>query len=276
MKVLTKALLKRFSRAARPYLKSTGLLQVSAVYNHSAMVWQPGAETVVVLAPHMDDETIGCGGTLALHAQRGANITVVFLTDGRNGSAEINTLYGAERERKQRELIELRTKEACAALQRLGVQHMVCLEVEDGTLDRCTWAAAKLRAVLLERQPELVYLPFYLEEHPDHRATSRVLLDAVAQTLLQFQCMGYEVWTPLFPNCLVSIDATVELKKQALREYASQLSQCDYLHVSIGLNAHRSAGLIRPPGAGGGYAEAFHAIPLAQYRRQFAQYHGRR
>ncbi len=268
MNTLTKALLKRLSHAARPYLQSSGLLQVSGVYNRSAMVWQPGAEKVVVLAPHMDDETIGCGGTLALHAQRGARITVVFLTDGRNGSTEINMLYGEERERRQKEFVELRTTEARAALQRLGVNRMICLDAEDGALDKCEWAAEQLREVLLKQQPELVYLPFYLEEHPDHRATSRVLLDATAGTSLEFQCMGYEVWTPLFPNCLVRIDATVEVKKQALREYASQLKQCDYLHASIGLNAHRSAGLINAPGSAG-YAEAFHAVPLSQYRERF-------
>lgn len=272
MKRLTKVLLKRLSRAARPYLQSHGLLQVSGVYNRSAMVWQPGAEKILVLAPHMDDETIGCGGTLALHAQRGAQITVVFLTDGRNGSSEVNTLYGEDRERKQRELVELRTTEARAALLRLGVNRMVCLDAEDGALDKCDWAAEKLRDVLLKHQPEIVYLPFYLEEHPDHRAASRVLLDAVAGTSLQFQCMGYEVWTPLFPNCLVRIDSTIETKKQALQEYRSQLQQCDYLHASIGLNAHRSAGLLNRQGFQGGYAEAFYATPLPQYREQFTTY----
>ena len=272
MKQLTKVLLKRLSRAARPYLQQHGLLQVSGVYNKSAMVWQPGAEKILVLAPHMDDETIGCGGTLALHAQRGAQITVVFLTDGRNGSSEVNVLTGEERERKQRELVELRTTEARAALQRLGVNRMVCLDAEDGALDKCDWVAEKLRDVLLKHQPEIVYLPFYLEEHPDHRATSQVLLDAVAGTSLQFQCMGYEVWTPLFPNCLVRIDTTVETKKQALGEYRSQLQQCDYLHASIGLNAHRSAGLLNPTGFQGGYAEAFYATPLPQYREQFTTY----
>lgn len=276
MKAYIKVLLKRLSRAARPYLQSSGLLQVSGVYNHSAMVWRPGAEKVLVLAPHMDDETIGCGGTLALHAQRGAQITVVFLTDGRNGSSDINVLYGEERERKQQELIELRTTEARAALQRLGAHRMICMDAEDGALEKCEWAAEKLRDVLLKQQPDIVYLPFYLEEHRDHRAATRVLLDAAAGTPLQFQCMGYEVWTPLFPNCLVRIDSTVELKKQALQEYVSQLKQCDYLHASIGLNAHRSAGLINPPGFRGGYAEAFYATPLSQYREQFNEYSARR
>jgi LmbE family N-acetylglucosaminyl deacetylase len=266
MKTLTKVLLKRLSRAARPYLRSSGLLQVSGVYNRSAMVWHPGAEKVLVLAPHMDDETIGCGGTLALHARRGAQITVMFLTDGRNGSSEVNTMYGEEREQRQKELIETRTYEARAALQRLGAARMICLDAEDGALEQCEWAAEKLRDVLVKLQPDIVYLPFYLEEHPDHRAASRVLLDAAAGTSLQFQCMGYEVWTPLFPNCLVRINDTVETKKQAIQEYRSQLLQSDYLHASIGLNAHRSAGLID---GHGGYAEAFYAVPLPQYREQF-------
>lgn len=269
MRQLTKILLKRLSRAARPYLKSSGLLQVSGVYNRSAMVWEPGAEKVLVLAPHMDDETIGCGGTLALHAKRGAQITVMFLTDGRHGSSEINALAGEERQRREKEYIELRTTEARAALMRLGVNRMICLDAEDGALSQCTWAAEKLRDVIRKLQPDLVYLPFYLEEHADHRAASQVLLDAVAGTSLQFQCIGYEVWTPLFPNCLVRIDASVETKKQALLEYRSQLQQCDYLHASIGLNAHRSAGLLQEPGALVGYAEAFYVTSLPQYREQF-------
>jgi len=269
MNALTKVMLKRLSRAARPYLKSSGLLQVSGVYNRSAMLWEPGAERVVVLAPHMDDETIGCGGTLALHAQRGAQIAVVFLTDGRNGSSKLSTLARDEREQAQRWLVETRKREARGALAELGIEHLLCLDAEDGALRADAGAAQRLRSILIERQPHLVYLPFYLEEHDDHRAASRVLLDAVAGTDLQFQCMGYEVWTPLFPNCLVRIDKTMAQKKAALSKYASQLAEADYLHACVGLNAHRSAGLLD---ARNGYAEAFHVSSLAEYREHYAQY----
>jgi N-acetylglucosamine malate deacetylase 1 len=269
MNALTKVMLKRLSRAARPYLKSSGLLQVSGVYNRSAMVWEPGAERVVVLAPHMDDETIGCGGTLALHAQRGAQITVVFLTDGRNGSSKLSTLPRDEREQAQRWLIQTRKQEARAALAELGIGQMVCLDAEDGALRANDSAAQQLRSILGEQQPHLVYLPFYLEEHDDHRAASKVLLDAVTGTEMQFQCMGYEVWTPLFPNCLVRIETTMPRKKAALNKYASQLAEADYLHACVGLNAHRSAGLLD---ARNGYAEAFHVSSLAEYREHYAQY----
>jgi LmbE family N-acetylglucosaminyl deacetylase len=269
MNAIAKVMLKRLSRAARPYLRSSGLLQVSGVYNRSAMVWEPGDESVVVLAPHMDDEVIGCGGSLALHVERGAQVCVVFMTDGRGGSSDVTVLHGDARARRERELIETRKGEARAALRILGINDMVCLDAPDGALGQTAWAASKLKEVLEQRKPRLVYLPFYLEEHPDHRATSKVLLDAVAGTSLTFQCIGYEVWTPLFPNCLVKIDRTVEVKKAALSCYRSQLAQTDYLHASIGLNAHRSAGLLD---ARHGYAEAFHALALADYREQFATF----
>lgn len=269
MNALAKVMLKRLSRAARPYLRSSGLLQVSGVYNRSAMLWEPGAENVLVLAPHMDDEVIGCGGTIALHLQRGAQVCVVFMTDGSAGSGEVGVLRGEERARKERELAELRKAEARAALDTLGVRDMVCLDAPDGALASCAWTAEKLRSVIEERKPELVYLPFFLEEHPDHRATSRVLLDATRDSTSSFQCLGYEVWTPLFPNCLVRIDSTLEIKKAALSCYRSQLAEADYLHASIGLNAHRSAGLLNARNA---YAEAFHVLSLDDYRKQFAQF----
>jgi hypothetical protein len=76
------------------------------------------------------------------------------------------------------------------------------------------------------------------------------------------------VWTPLFPNCLVRIDRTMPLKKEALAQYASQLAEADYLHASVGLNAHRSAGLLD---ARNGYAEAFHVSSLAEYRELYTR-----
>ncbi|HEU4619274.1 MAG TPA: PIG-L deacetylase family protein [Gammaproteobacteria bacterium] len=269
MNGLTKLALKRLSRTARPYLKSAGLLQVSGVYNRSALVFEPGAERVVALAPHMDDETIGCGGTLALHARRGAQVSVVFLTDGRHGSSALATLPAEQRAAGERALVATRKREARAALAKLGLSEPMFLDAEDGALAECAWAAAGLRAILLEHRPELVYLPFYLEEHRDHRATSRVLLDAVAGTPLDFECAGYEVWTPLFPNCLVRIDETMPIKKEALAQYESQLADADYLHASVGLNMHRSIGLL---GSRGGYAEAFHVSSLRDFREQHARY----
>src|SRR5690348_6988030 len=66
-----------------------GLLMAEDFFNGPTLDWEPEAGKVVVLAPHMDDEIIGCGGTIARHAAAGASVTVVYLTDGRRGSAAL-------------------------------------------------------------------------------------------------------------------------------------------------------------------------------------------
>lgn len=272
MKPLTKALLRQFAKAGRPYLESYGLLRTSKVFNTSCLVWEPGAERVVVLAPHMDDETIGCGGTLARHARAGAAITVVFLTDGRQGGGpRLKNLRGEELKAEEQRLIATRKAEAQRALQQLGVQSTVFLDVEDGALAHDSSAAPRLRAILERERPELVYVPYFLEQHADHLAASTILLDATRDGGPRFQCLGYEVWTPLFPNCFVRIDEVVEQKKQALAEYRSQLEQTDYMHSGLGLNAYRSAAF---NGNYGRFAEAFCSVSLEQYRALFNAYRG--
>lgn len=267
MKAVTRLLLKQFARAARPYLKAHGLLQTAKVFNRSALVWEPGNERVVVLAPHMDDETIGCGGTLAQHVARGSQITVIFLTDGsRGGKAD-----SSSGTRTAGPLTEIRRDEARRALQSLGITELHFLDGEDGGLAPTAPLTARLRQLLEASRAELLYLPFFLEEHPDHRAATDILLAAVQGTSLNFRCLGYEVWTPLFPNCLVRIDDTVEQKRAAIGHYLSQLAESDYLHTQLGLNAYRSTALL---GGSARYAEAFCALPLQEYRELYNRYRG--
>ena len=105
--------------------------------------------------------------------------------------------------------------------------------------------------------------------HPDHVATHSLLRTALRRYCEPIHVWLYEVWTPLFPNCLVRIDSTMPLKKTALMKYESQLAEADYLHACVGLNAHRSAGLLE---SRNGYAEAFHISSLAEYREHYTQY----
>lgn len=242
------------------------LFHNSSIYTQEAVPCEPGGGNIVVLAPHMDDETLGCGGTIARHVQAGAQVTIVFLTDGRNGGPSLAGITEPERDRRQKEIIDIRKGEAQRAGEILGVGSLRFLDAQDGRLSADSLVPEVLRGILERVQPSCVYLPSFLEHHLDHRAANNVLLDAVAGTGLEFECRGYEVWTPLFPNCVVNIDLTVELKKQALACYRSQLAQMDYVHAAIGLNAHRSLVL---GGQAGRFAEAFHALPLAEYLLHF-------
>jgi LmbE family N-acetylglucosaminyl deacetylase len=241
-------------------------LQTAKIFNKSALVFEPGSERILVLAPHMDDEVIGCGGTLALHGSRGGDVTVTFLTDGRQGGAVAQlggTLDPAD-------IVTTRKHEARKALGELGIDRIVFFDAPDGALgEQVPRLAGKLREQLQRLRPSIVYLPFFLEEHPDHRAASQLLLSAMNGVDLAFQCFGYEVWTPLFPNCFVKIDDTIEKKKRSLNHYQSQLAEADYVHTAIGLNAYRSGALL---GGTCRFAEAFCALPVADYLEFFAAY----
>lgn len=269
MNNLKRWFLRRLSRIARPYLKSYGLLRTVKIFNKSAFVLEPEGGKIVVLAPHMDDEVIGCGGTLYRHLRSGAEVTVVFLTDGRAGSGKLLHLSGEERKNHERELVETRKREAHQAMNVLGIKNVIFLDDEEANLSSTKELRDKVRRILDSIRPDTVYLPFFLEEHPDHRAASQILLDATEGTQLKFDCVAFEVWTPLFPNCLVEIHDVVDIKKRAIQCYQSQLADADYLHTCLGLNAFRSSALLDNKG---GYVEAFFRATLEDYRELYQSY----
>ena len=242
------------------------LLGSSAIHTQRPTICRPDGGRVAVLAPHMDDEVLGCGGTIARHVQAGADVSVIFLTDGRYGSNAHVALTEPERGRRQRELVEIRKKEARQAGDILGVKDIHFLDAEDGRLRGDSTAPARLRSVLDTVRPQVLYLPFLLENHVDHRAATGLLMAATSGADQDFECRCYEVWTPLFPNIVVEIDGVLELKERALGCYRSQLAYMDYIHTGIALNAYRSSAIGCKTAR---FVEAFFALSLADYRRLF-------
>ena len=123
--------------------------------------------TTLVLAPHMDDESLGCGLMLASRPDKHC-LHVAFATDGSHSPAR----PGQSRAEAQ-ELAALRRREAIAALGVLGVPeaHAVFLDFEDGTLQEQWPALEQALAALVERlQPDWVFVPFRYDRHPDHLA----------------------------------------------------------------------------------------------------------
>jgi LmbE family N-acetylglucosaminyl deacetylase len=246
-----------------------GLLHAAASFHDVNIDWTPGNERVIVLAPHMDDEVLGCGGTIALHHRAGAHVTVVFLTDGRQGSSALAGLHGARLQEAQDELVRVRKAEAQNARAALGVDELVFLDASDGALAADAEAPGRLRTIIEKIKPQIVYLPSHLEQHPDHRAANDVLLAAIEGSTIEFACHAYEVWLPLYPNCMVGIDSVIDTKRQALAHYRSQLAEADFEHGIMGLNAYRA--MMRPR-LGRRYAEAFVALPRDEYASMYRQY----
>jgi LmbE family N-acetylglucosaminyl deacetylase len=210
---------------------------------------------ILVIAPHPDDESIGCGGTIALHAARGDHVAAVFLTSGELGLKHLSP----ERARQVRE------REAEAAARVLGLATLEFLRLPDWYVgDLLDQAATALRPILDRLAPERIYLPHAQEWHPDHAASLPAVSAALAgSSIPQPALLSYEVWTPLAAyDDGTDITSLMGRKLDAVRCHRSQLEQLRYDRGVRGLNMYRGA-----IAWGCGYAEVFqHVRPDAGER----------
>src|SRR5581483_2433750 len=195
---------------------------------------------VLVLAPHMDDEIAGCGGTLRRHVEAGAAIAVVYLTDGSQGSRAVRMLPAGspERRRAEQELRRRREAEARAACRTVGIGDLRFLGAPDGALRPTPALIDALSAIFAEWAPQLVYHPSLFDLHEDHWQTN--CLAAACFRSGRPPCAaprwrGYEVWTPLLANAVVDITGTVELKREAFAAFASQNEEIEYPRAVLAL-----------------------------------------
>jgi LmbE family N-acetylglucosaminyl deacetylase len=149
------------------------------------------ARSAVVVSPHYDDETLGCGATILRKRAAGATVRLVFMTDG-GGSHE--GLIAKD------ELIAMRRAEGDAASRQLGlgdgdVFHLGYPERELEA--RLPEVSERLRQTLETCRPEEVYLPYRGEPwlwSSDHLATTRAVLNAVAAWGAPVTLYEYPIW----------------------------------------------------------------------------------
>ena len=213
-----------------------------------------GSGPVVVIAPHMDDETIGCGGALLRHRRAGAAVTVLFLTDGSRGNAD---------GRHDPELPATRKEEARRAAEVLGGLQLHFLDIADGAVSADDATVSRIADHLSAVKPAIVYLPTIFDSHRDHRAGCRATSRAMECLPDTTICREYEVWAPLTPNRLADISDVLEAKIAALQCHESQLRSLDYVAVTRGLAAYRTMHRLHGRGA----AEAFCDFSIATHRR---------
>ena len=125
---------------------------------------------IVVVAPHMDDELIGCGALLAT-ADVGARAHVIYASDGSRSPSSVWPWRAVDRTA----LAEARRREAMAGLERLGLPsgRAVFLGLPDGRLGaRRGELESLLRDRLRDLDPDHVLVPFRYDFHPDHTAVA--------------------------------------------------------------------------------------------------------
>ena len=183
---------------------------------------------LLVVAPHPDDESIGCGGLLALY---GAQCDVLILTDGRRGKSKKHPNLSDE------EVIALLKREALSAMGIAGVREVFFLGIPDSQL-----LQNRKRAEQFDVSPyDFVFIPNDKEKHIDHLATNYIFRKMASKMKPKARLYGYEVWSPLkHVDTVLNISSVEEKKGEIIRCHASQMENVDYLDAIKGLNHYRA------------------------------------
>jgi LmbE family N-acetylglucosaminyl deacetylase len=191
------------------------------------------SETIVIVAPHMDDEALACGGLIAQLPHKN-KLHIIYATDGMRSPAPI--MAG---DKISPDLGKVRMNESVKAMTLLGVPeqnlHFLCLPEAELTMNR-----SRLGEMLLENLqaigPQVVFIPFRYDRHPDHLAVNHVVVSAVERGNLQARLIEYFVYYRwrlmpkrdirkyVKPNVLYRLDIAdvAAQKRQSLDRFTSQ------------------------------------------------------
>jgi LmbE family N-acetylglucosaminyl deacetylase len=209
------------------------------------------AVPAIAFSPHPDDETLGCGGTIALKRSLGAEVDIVFLTDGSGSHPGL-----IDRDR----LRSIRRREAISAASVLGVpeDHLHFMDERDTSLeDNATVVRGRVLDILERLDARQVFVT-HRRDPPvgshDHRAANSIVISALRERGERVEVLEYPVWmwrnwpwvsipnwsgsTPAFLfrsalswgrlsrdlNLAAEIEPFLDLKREALDRYESQMA----------------------------------------------------
>ena len=172
----------------------------------------PGQRSVLVVAPHPDDEAIGCSGTLLKHHAAGDRVVIVYVTDGRRSRA---------RDIEPQAMAALRHSEATRAAEKLQAS-MVWLGLPEGD-----WlleeGIEQLRQIIQHHKPDVIYAPSQVDFHPEHHKVAHALALALVGASANIRVYAIQVpLTSALVNLVADITDTQTQAQQAIAAYASQ------------------------------------------------------
>jgi len=169
----------------------------------------------LVIAPHPDDEVIGCGGTIAKYILKGDEVHLCVVT-------KTYPPEWSEAETRERKREALR---ASAILGMAGAYFLDFPTVKLNTVSHKELVDA-INGVIATVQPDVVYIP-HGSHHSDHQITFDVAMASMKLNHLVVKILAYEDWgiEGFVPNLYVDISETLETKLKALSEYRLELKE---------------------------------------------------
>ena len=189
-------------------------------------------ESVLVVAAHPDDEVLGCGGTIARHADAGDQVQVLIVAEGATSRQQ-------QRDRNQaNDELSVLAQAAQQAGVILGAQGVELLDLPDNRLDSLDRLdlIKQIEERIASHQPQVVYVHHAGDVNVDHRRLHEAVVTACRPTpgqpvrrLLSFEVASSTEWQPpvsapaFQPNWFVDISAQWPRKREALAAYASEM-----------------------------------------------------
>lgn len=222
------------------------LSRQALLYRATDVTQAVAPRSALVVAPHPDDETLGCGARIALARRAGTQVTVVAVTDGSASHEAIGIAHA--------EIAAVRRAELMLAVQRLGVgrEDLITLSCPDNAVvQHIETVSAEIERIVADRKPADVYVTSGRENHPDHAATFRAVRHAIEQCRQPVRLLEYPIWlwsdwpvsrrfaqgrgiAELVGTLLngrverVDVDDVFDAKRHALSAYRSQLGEGRY------------------------------------------------
>jgi len=182
----TPALVHQAVAAVRGSL--TSRLEQLFIWFARPLVLENRGRPCLVVAPHPDDETLGCGATIARVRAMGMDVHVAVVTDGRGHPPDFPDPDG---------LAELRRGETLRACKLLGVaaSEVKFLGFHDGrAADSVEAIEERLFAIIMEINPDPIFVPFAIDNHADHRAVAVAAARALRRGGTRASVYAYPMW----------------------------------------------------------------------------------
>ena len=183
---------------------------------------------VLVISPHPDDETLGCGGTILRHVRNGDEVSWVIVT-----SVFVEHGFTPERvESRTREIDQVRNMFGFTKIYQLGFPTTQLSTIGE------TKIIDALREVFNEERPAIIYLPNRTDAHSDHKmvfdatmACSKPFRSPSVKMILMYECLSETEFASalrekvFIPNYFIDITAYLDKKIEIMRTYESELKE---------------------------------------------------
>lgn len=211
-------------------------------------------QKILVVAAHPDDEALGCGGTIALHAQTGADVHVVFMTDGVNSRDDVEKTEAEERKDAAKEASRI-----------LGAQAPIFLNFPDNRMDTISLLdiIKPLEKIINQLKPQIIYTHHSSDLNIDHQITHQVVMTAcrpqpnsTVREIFSFEVLSSTEWSiesenTFKANCFVDIHSVKEKKIASINAYEKEMREFPHSRSIESVEA-----LITLRGSGVGLASA--------------------